>query len=106
MIVAFQTEALRTVCEDEKVAFRRLGQEASVQLRGRLADLRAATSVRDLLAGKPTLSGSTTEFLTIELVPGSSMRWIANDAPPRLNSEGAIDWDAVVRIRLLEIEGL
>lgn len=106
MILAFETETLRSVCEDESVASHRLGAEVAAELRARLADLRAATSTADLLVGAPRFTGPRLELLTIDLGQKSFMIWIANHVPPRHNLEGNVDWGAVIRIRLLEIEGL
>jgi hypothetical protein len=104
MILAFETEELRTICEDPDVATTRLGAAIASQLRGRLADIRAATSISDLLVGNPRLSGSCSENLSIDLDPEVYMVWTANHVTARTQPDGHIDWSRVSRVRLLKIE--
>ncbi len=106
MIVAFQTEKLRRVCEDESVMTAKLGTTVAALLRERLADIRAASTLDDLIVGRPRLSGDKLELLTIDLGPASQMTWTANHAPPRISQDGKMDWTRTTRIRLLKIEGL
>src|SRR6266853_4108322 len=53
MEVAFRTRSLRSLCGDEQVAVRQLGDELAMELRARIADLRAAASFDDIVAGQP-----------------------------------------------------
>ena len=59
MELAFESRWLRTVCENEADADRELGLAVAETLRHRLADLLAATSIDDILAGKPHFSDTT-----------------------------------------------
>ena len=56
MELAFETMSLRTICESESDAKHELGQTVAESLKRRLADLRAATSITDLVAGRPRVS--------------------------------------------------
>lgn len=106
MIVAFQTESLRRVCENESVASEKLGTVVAAHLRERLADIRAATTVSDLPVGNPRIRGACSELLLIDLGPDSYMTWISGHVTPRTKQDGTIDWSQTTRIRLLEIGGL
>lgn len=105
MILAFETKRLRALCEDPDKAGAQLGAEVALQLRGRLADLRAATSLSDLLVGNPRLLGTAGEILVINLGPQAVMTWTPNHVRARLRPDDMVDWAHVSRIRLLRIEG-
>ena len=105
MILAFETKPLRTLCEDPDVAVTTLGPELALQLRGRLADLRAATSIADLLVGNPRLEGSSADILRIDLQPERVMVWTPNHVTIKTLPDKRVDWQQVSRIRLLRIEG-
>src|SRR4051812_2491142 len=51
--LAFETLGLRTLCECQSKAERALGIRPAARLRERLADIRAAEAVTDLVAGRP-----------------------------------------------------
>ena len=51
--LAFNSRELRSICEHEPTAKDALGAEIAEALRRRLADLRAATSIADLIVGNP-----------------------------------------------------
>src|SRR5438876_798567 len=51
--LAFVNKTLRQLCESSTKANRQLGDEVADRLRRRVADLRAATCVSDLLVGTP-----------------------------------------------------
>jgi hypothetical protein len=104
MILAFEIEELRTICEDSDFATKRFGAAVASQLRGRLADVRAAMSSADLLVGNPRFSGQRSEYLTIDLGPEEFMVWTANHVTAKLDANGQVDWTRVTRVRLLNIE--
>jgi hypothetical protein len=53
--LAFDSKSLRTTCESERQAKLELGDVVAEVLKHRLADLLAAKSVKDLVAGQPRL---------------------------------------------------
>ena len=55
MELAFDTPMLRKLCESEKIAKQDLGPEVAEQLKRRIADLRAADTVMDLVASPPSV---------------------------------------------------
>src|SRR5689334_21611824 len=104
MIVAFETEKLRTTCEDPQVAKKELGSAAAAQLRGRLADVRAAASTADLLVSNPRFAGALDQLLLIDLGEEGHMTWTANYVTARADEDGKTDWTRVSRVKLLGIE--
>jgi hypothetical protein len=102
--LAFSTKALRTVCENDAAAARALGANRASILRRRLADLRAARSVSDLVVGDPRQTTGSKDNLEVEVGAGARLVLCANHSViPRLES-GNVDWSIVSRIKLLRIE--
>jgi len=104
MIVAFRTEKLRAICEDPAIAAKELGSETAVHLRGRLADVLAATATGDLLVGNPRFAGDVGEYLIIDLGDMGTMTWTPNHVTSRTTPDGDTDWARVTRVQLLRIE--
>ncbi len=96
MTICFANKEIRKICETSKEADRRLGKPCADKLRRRLADLEAAQTVRDLVAGRPhPLSDGS---LSIVLQGGFRLVFEADlDPIPQLTS-GGIDWAKVDRI--------
>lgn len=75
-------------------------------LKHRLADLRAATSVKDLVAGQPReLDGADRHHMAIELCDGLRLIFCANHSINPITETGDVDWSRVSRIKILRIEG-
>lgn len=106
MEIAFETKKLRLLCENEQKALAALGPFISEQLKHRLADLDAATRITDVVVGNlRPVSSDNNSVCTIELGDGCQMHFKANHRNnPRLVS-GAVDWNKVNRIMILEIGG-
>jgi toxin HigB-1 len=103
--IAFAEKALRHLCENETKAQRVLGLDTAKKLRRRLADLRAATSISDLVAGRPReLGGPCPRPIAVDLGEGARMVFsAAHNVNPLLES-GCVDWPKVSRIKILRIE--
>ena len=105
MELAFDSRSLRTICESEADAKRELGPIVAEVLKHRLADMRAATSVRDLLVGKPRIiSESDHHFMVIDLCEGYQLIFCANHPPNPEVEPGELDWQRVRRIKITRIE--
>src|SRR5690242_7486082 len=66
--IAFAKKSLRRLCESERAARRSLGATVAERLKRRLADLRAANCVKDLVAGRPKeLQNAQAEQIAVEL---------------------------------------
>lgn len=105
MELAFSTRELRTLCEVEAAAGRRLGGAASAALRRRLADLRAASNVAELLelTGRAPQQGPQKDQLVIDLVDSAVLVLGPNHVKtPRTASRG-VDWSQVFRVMIMRI---
>ncbi len=102
--LAFANRSLRHICESELKAKRVLGVEVAKTLKHRLADLRAAISVKDLVAGRPReLQGS--HSIELEVGEGVRLTFCANHDKAPLLPTGQTDWSRVRRVKILRIEG-
>jgi proteic killer suppression protein len=97
----FASPQLRDLCERRAAAEKLLGELAARKLRARLADLRAATDIRQVLLGRPmfgargriTFTLSATRRLV--LAPGVS-------PIPRL-ADKKVDWAQIDTFDVVEI---
>lgn len=101
MELAFDSERLRSICEDQSLATQEVGSEVAEALKRRLADLRAANSITDLLAGHPRVIA---EHLVIDLGMGYSLTLQANHPRNPVNAEGGLNWTIVSRLKVLRID--
>lgn len=99
--MAFLTTSIRSLCEDENNAIQELGPEVAKVLRDRLADLRAAISIKDILLGNP-MEVEQNNF-KIELFDNFRLVF-GNGHPTKPNSNKIIDWSTINRIKILKIE--
>jgi hypothetical protein len=102
--LAFDSKALRALCETELKADEMLGADAAKLLRNRLADLKAASSVKELLAGNPRLiEENGDEAMLVELCGGYQLIFVANHVNCPVNADDVVDWHRVRRIKILRI---
>lgn len=105
MEIAFSSSSLRAVCENEENAESELGTSVASALRRRLADLRSATNISDLLVGDPhPVDGETGDPMAVNLSESHRIVFCANHPKKPLNAEGGVDWSKVSRIKILRIE--
>lgn len=104
MELAFSNKDIRKICEDEDEATSELGFAIGKNLQNRLADLIAATTVRDLLVGNPgEITDSSQSTYKIEIGDGFRIIFCPNHKNiPHIGEK--IDWDKVTRIKILQIE--
>ena len=103
--LAFDTFALRSLCESQLKADRELGTKVAARLRDRLADIRAADTVADLAAGRPReIEGGRPRCFSLELADGYHLVFCANHNRIPVNETGGVDWSRVTRIKILQIE--
>lgn len=100
---AFESKELRDICESESEAVRALGASVAEMLKHRLADLDAAPSAKDLIAGRPRLSQDE-ETMMVDLSEGSRLVFTPNHPDNPVTETGKLDWANVRRIRILRIE--
>lgn len=105
MQIAFAEKSLRHICESETRAIRELGSEKAKKLMRRLADLRAATTVADLIVGHPReLDGPCPRLYAIDLCDGATIILSANHNSNPVFESGCFDWSKVSRVKVLRIE--
>lgn len=103
--LAFESKPLRTICESADHARVDLGETVAETLKHRLADLLAATSVRDIVAGRPrVLPGSAGKDMAVDLCDGRRLVFTANHPSNPMTKDNNLDWGRVSRIRILRIE--
>jgi hypothetical protein len=103
--LAFESKQLRTICEDEVQAKVELGETVAKTLKHRLADLRAATSFKDLVAGRPhLLPEPAANNMAVDLCAGLRLVFTANHVSNATNPENNLNWNRVTRIKILRIE--
>lgn len=100
MEVTFATRALRTLCED--LPRGALAPPVADALRERVADLRAALSAEDLLAGVSLTSGPPAKIV-LDLADGAVLRCaVAHRVLPR-DDAGDLRWAHVRRVKVVAI---
>jgi len=102
LILAFETDALRTLCQYQEEATSAFGSVVASALRTRLADLRAASRITDIPTYVPQ-PRSGTEECTVDLPEGYSLVFRANHVSNPTLPDGSTDWGRVDRIRLIII---
>jgi len=103
--LAFAEKSLRQLCENEAIAKRMLGIKVAEKLKRRLADLRAATCVKDIVAGSPReLEGVYQRQIALALCDDYHIVFCANHNTVPFLESGAIDWAKVSRVKILRIE--
>ncbi len=104
MELAFDSRALRTICESETIARRNLGTKVAEILKHRLGDLRAATSINEVIVGEPRLLDAANEQMVIDLFDGYQIIFSANHPKKPVLGDGALDWTKVSRVKILRID--
>jgi hypothetical protein len=102
--LAFKTLQLRGWCEDPDRKFTSAKPEVIEQLKGRLADLRAANSPLDLLAGSPKLISDKPPRVILQLAQGYELICTVNQEKPRVDNSGKIIWEYVRRLQVASIK--
>ncbi len=104
LYLAFGSKQLREICEYEQCASEKLGIEVSDSLKERLADLMAAQSPRDLVAGSPrSIRCRNHEFMVVDLCQGCQVTFVANHPVNPVDDSGAIEWSRVSRVRIINV---
>jgi hypothetical protein len=99
--LAYETKALRDICESEGIAKRELGTKVAGALRRRLSDFRSVDTFDELPFAKPKKKSNSVMFDLSDdwqLVVTSG-----HGENPKLAS-GKIDWANVTRLKITRIE--
>lgn len=81
-----------------------LGTRVAEVLKRRLADIRAATSGEDLVAGRPRELEGTDQHMVVDLCDGRRIVFCANHPKNPMTKSGDLDWARVSRVKILRIE--
>src|SRR2546423_1516102 len=103
MELAFRTKSLRSLCGDESIAAQQLGRNLATELRARVADLRAATSFDDIVAGQPAFLNDHDPRAIIALGEGVTIVIRPNHPETTRNVQPRFEWKQVYRIRIDEV---
>lgn len=102
--ILIEGKANRDLCESATTADRKLGRKCAKSLRKRLADLAAARSVSELVAGHPhPLRGDRKGQFAINLEGGRRLVFRPTEEPPPLSADDAVDWSRVDNITIVFI---
>lgn len=101
MDISFASKKLAKLCSDPREATKALGADSARKLRSRLADLHAADTVAELVAGRPhPLSGARAGQFALDLAGGQ--RLVFRAARQGASTTGA-DWKRVTAIEIVFI---
>ncbi len=101
MEIAFRTRKIKRLCERGAEAQKRLGQASAKKLGARLSDLEAASSVAELVAGRPhPLVGDRVGQFAVDLSGGNRLVFSPDHEPAPVDADGSIKWDRVTKVRI------
>ncbi len=104
MKISFKNEKLRKICEEEKVAQKKLGKHRASLLQVRLFELDARKNVEGkegLRFGDPhELKGNRKGEYSVDLDKGSRVLFVPDGAIPKKN-DGGMTWDGVIKIKII-----
>jgi proteic killer suppression protein len=100
-ILRFKDKALQQTCEKRAVATRLLGDICAKKLFTRLADLEAAATVADLVAGNPhPLKGDRLGQFAVSLAGGWRLVFAPANDPIPLSEDESVDWSQVTIVSI------
>jgi len=104
MEITFGDRKLQNLCEQEKLAQRKLGKNCAKKLKARFADLAAASCVAKLVAGRPhPLKGDRAGEFAIDREGGKRLVFKPDNDPIPLTKDGSIDWSQVTAVCIVFI---
>jgi hypothetical protein len=99
--LAFETMALRDICESDEKARRKLGVKVAAGLKRRLSDFQAVESFEELPTPRPKKNSNNCVF---PLRGGWQLVVTGGHSTNPTLLSGRIDWPKVSRIKILRIE--
>ena len=104
MLIAFSTEEIRELCTIDNTAVRELGQKGAETLKNRLADIDAAESISEVLAGSPRRAlVADQDCYLIDLADSLVLTLRCNHVNPKRDKQGQIDWTRVRRVKVISV---
>ena len=104
MDIAFQSKSLRDICESERSLRDQFGEQVADSVKHRLADLRAATTIKDIFVGNPReLSGNNSNCVCIDLAAGFRLMLTSNHVKASHDEICDTNWAEFTRVKILSI---
>lgn len=104
MDIAFLSKSLRDICESENALIERFGAQVANGVKDRLSDLRAATSINDVVLGNPRhLTGKQANCVCIDLPEDFNLMLCSNHVKATSGKTDNINWSSVTRVKILSI---
>ncbi len=106
MDISFETKLIRRICTNRNSAIRNLGDKHAYYLHDRLADIEASENGSELklLAGLFVLNDDTGK-ITSALNSNIVLEAIAGPNKVLRDSFGRIDWQEVIRLKVISVRG-
>jgi hypothetical protein len=101
MELAFETVGLRRLCESDTEPRKRLPGTAVDELQDRLADISAAMSASDLIAGEPAFDSRPPGRISFSLEGGYQLVCVGNHPVSPLTDSGLVDFSRVRRLKVV-----
>lgn len=104
MDIDFADDDLARLCNNSRLADRRLGRNGAKRLRSRLADLQAAAVVTELVAGNPhPLMGDRLGQFSLRLHGAHRLVFRPAHDPVPVLCDGGIDWGRITAVIIVGI---
>ena len=104
MKIQFVDNKIRSLCEKQEVANKKLGEVCARKLRTRLSDIEAVNCVTDLVAGNPhPLKGDRMGQFAVDLNGGYRLVFMPDHDPYPIYLDGGIDWSQVINVCIVYI---
>ena len=104
MDIEFATSEIQALCEKKRLMTKTLGDACARKLRTRIADLAAAATVTDLVAGRPhPLKGNRLGQFAVDLHGGKRLVFEVTNDPVPQTQDGAVAWGQVTKVKIVFI---
>lgn len=104
MELSFVSQNIRMICENEETAKDMLGASVALTLKSRLADMRAAMFVSELLAGSPEETNHNgSPAYKLDLTTQERLVFCCVHETIPLLPNNNTDWQQVSRVKLVNI---
>jgi proteic killer suppression protein len=104
VIISFKTDDLLNLCQQNNIAIKKLGKDATKKLHARLTNLYAADVVTDLVAGRPhPLKYKREGQFALNISKRDRLVFISDHEPLLLDTDNKTDWNKVSKIKIIFI---
>ncbi|MBI3506352.1 MAG: hypothetical protein HY059_16060 [Proteobacteria bacterium] len=101
MNFSFDNKKIRKICENSEAAKKALGAGVAAALQSRIADIDAAVTFADVVAGNPRVDpNSNGEVFILDLSDKYHLKF--KDNYPKMSSSG-VGWSRISSIKIIEV---